>query len=373
MKVPMYNNKPKQNNKKSLETGPNKRFLWFSLFLLGWAGCGEKLRHIPMKPMDLQDTAVVQEILPSQIPSEEENADAGTARLDKTPGLLPEEQDRTGIQRPFAVPMTYRLIPDPDRESVFDTLLGPKQNAYFLQERLGETFTVFSEEGIPVRMAQARRLGGKEGSILILLGMSVFPTGASIEKVYTFEKGTAASVKPYQAGKDNFLKQFQDHRVFEKSGKIQGITGATPVWKPVAEQIQDIRETLLKEKADAEWLAAIKNRGSLWHRSGTVVAEPAKSDTESVTEEVSILQPMADPVSIVQDSNLPYPLADEAMQADSVFEASAELSEAAILADHSPNAILYEYRQAVAAAETSLLICGLLIVTTAQIKRITYK
>lgn len=331
-----------------------KKILWLVLFLIGLSGCGKELGPLSLAPTDAIESAVIQDLVqPERGPEEKETH-------------VPQTEPRT--ERAAVVPTAYRLLPASDREVVFDTLLGPKQDAYFLQEHRGETFIVFNEEGMPVRMAHARRLGGKEGSILILLGMSVSPQMASLERIYTFEWGTTAAVKPYLAGKDSFLKQFQDPRVFDKSSKIHGITGATPIWKPVAEQIQQIRETLLKAKADAEWIAAVKSQGHFWQRSDRRVADGTNGDSNPTLQE----QPQITDVSVVQDSNSPHLSSSGEMQNELVLEGPGESGAEAFLTESTPNTILYEHWKMIAVAEVSLLVCGLLIVITTQIKRTVY-
>lgn len=329
--------------------------LWL-LFFLAAAGCREEFSAIPFNSAANTKLAIAQDSPQPESPAEEN-------QTPPPPTESPED-------RPAAIPASYRLLPPPEREAVFDALLGPNTDAYFVQEQRGETFVVLNDQALPIRLGWAGRLGGKEGAVLILLGMSVSPQNASIEKVYTFETGTAASLRPYQADKHDFLKQFENKQVFEKPDTIHGITGATPIWKPIAARIQEIREDLLKKKSDPDWLAAVKSRGFLWRRNKKTAAVPFPQAQSAPQIDPTPKSPSENSqTSANLESNPP---AAEAVPEEPALEIPEAFPDEPFLSGSTPNTVLYEHWKGIAAVEITILVCGLLIVLTAQIKRIVY-
>ncbi len=308
------------------------------VFLTVLTGCREEYKHLTFEPTDV----------PMQTVEDVNPADhAVTAEL------------TISGEKPGAVPYTYHLLPASEREAVFDMLLGPDRDVFFLQEPGRETLVAFDGQSDEIfRVAQACRIGNEKSSVLILLGMTALPHQPPAIKVYTFEKGRAADDKPYKAGKYTFLEQFRDPQVITRPKEIQGITGATPIWKSVAGQVRNSYELLLKDKASAAWVAGIRDNGKVWHRGADTVDSQASEQEDTAT-------------SVARVDSISMDLAG--MQSDQNTPESFTFTEEDSLMAASQSEFLYDHWKMVAMAEISLLACGLLIVAATQFKRAVYK
>ena len=312
------------------------------------SGCHEEYERLSFQPTDTPTQAMAA-------------AEPIGPELPVSPKII--EKKLPGPEKNGEVPFTCSLLPVPERKTVFDALLGQDKDVFFMQEPGTETLVAFDDEHTtPVRMVQACRIGNEESAVLILVGISDLSQEVPTTKVYTFEKGRAAGIELYRAGKDNFLQQFQNAQIITKPKEIQGITGATPIWKPIAEQARRSYQTLLKNKADAAWINSIQQNGKIWHRGNPVIAQ---------SEPPAAAQPENTVSSPEQPDSLPTELSPkESVQ--SLPEFSSFIEDNTLMAD-SESDLLYEHWKVVAAAEIALLVCGLLIIAVAQFKRTVYK
>jgi hypothetical protein len=274
----------------------------------------------------------------------------------------PGEQRVTKPEEAESVPAVYALLSAAQRKTVFDQLLGQARDVFILQESGEETYAAFDEDSqIITHLAQAHLLGDPDNSILLFLGITFADGQSPTVNVLTFEKGRSPDIQRYKAGKEDFLKQFSNVPMIADDRQIQGITGATPVWKPIAQQIQESYSLLLDEKSDPAWIVQIKQNGKIWHRS---VPEPSESvPPNSVQPQESTILP--DPPT----SAVIHPMA---VFADS-FDDAYDFEPTENLTANSGQDYLYKHWQVVAAVEITLLVCGLLIIVTMQIVRAVYK
>lgn len=170
------------------------------------------------------------------------------------------------------IPISARYIPASQLGRILDETMGPDSEILFTSDEGKETFVVFDpNEAKPIRMAQVRRIASPKGFVIAFLGLSTEHNPDLITNVYSFEFGKSLpGLGLYSLGKDKFLKQFQGRMVHNGFGKIDGITGATPIWRPVEDIIREMAKNLIELKDDSEFLDYIQNNGKLWQRHLTL-------------------------------------------------------------------------------------------------------
>lgn len=192
-----------------------------------------------------------------------------------------------------AVPVSLKYIPADKLTKILNEVMGTDNKVLFISDRTGETFVGFDpNSGEPVRMAQVRRIANSKGSAVILLGLSTVHNPESITKVYSFEYGESMpGIALYTFSKDRFLQQFVGRRIVRGIGKIDGITGATPIWKPMAEEITSMVKKLIILKRNSEFIHKIKTEGKLWQ---PFLAMQAAGPSEQFQQQLSARRPKAD-------------------------------------------------------------------------------
>lgn len=169
-------------------------------------------------------------------------------------------------------PVSVRFIPASRLKSILDETLGSDAEVLFASDEQKETFVVFDPNRTePVRMAQVRRIANSKGYAVVFLGLSTEHNPESITKVYSFEfGGNMPGYGLYSLEKNKFLQQFQGRLINYSIDKVDGITGATQIWRPVAEKIKEMAKNLVELKHDSGFLEYIKNNGKQWQRDLTV-------------------------------------------------------------------------------------------------------
>ena len=165
----------------------------------------------------------------------------------------------------YYTPAICRVIHD---TSVWDNLLGQTNEIIVKEEQNTTTLAVPNEKHTGLlRLAQTRMLGTDTGSVLILAGVSFESNEPVTTGPFTFEFGNPMQgTELYTTGKESFLMQFSGTPPQKISNKIQGITGATMIWKPVAGQIKQMTAQLLRYGQDKAFIENIISQGTIWQR-----------------------------------------------------------------------------------------------------------
>ena len=176
-------------------------------------------------------------------------------------------------------------------ESVLHNVLGDSADAnstvLFNSDSTDETLVVFDANLTrPLKIAQVRRIAGRKGSSTILMGLSLDNGSPTITKADTIERGDSMpGLKPYLLGKKRFLAQYEGRSATDAFGGIDGISGATPIWKPVAGNLKEMVWNLVKLASDTEFLNRIRTDGRVWQGRA---ADNTKIVIEDVNTKVAV-------------------------------------------------------------------------------------
>lgn len=284
-----------------------------AIVLLGFVfGCEEQLRPVEQEA-GIPTSGIVQSVAPQQ-------------ETFSVPSTLPaarSEQTPPGTSAPESVgfqPAICRLIPANMQTEVWDTLLGTNPVVYVRQLPQTTDFVVLDElHGGILRAARSKTLGTKSGSILILAGINLETQNPVITGPFSFESGKPMpGTGIYASNKAKFLSQFSGGYLQKTTSKIQGITGATMIWKPVAKEIQQMSSDLIKQGHDTTYIEALVSENQIWKRSATAEpdANPVSANQVAVSPEQSnsppppTQNPPAAPVSV------PAPVAQVQMETE---------------------------------------------------------
>jgi hypothetical protein len=284
-----------------------------AIVLLGFVcGCEEQLR--PMEQdAEIPPSGIMQPVMPEQ--------DTAAVRFtvpetksEQTPPVASTQQSG-GFE-----PAICRLIPATMQTEVWNTLLGTNPVVYIRQLPQTTDFVVLDElHSRILRAARSKILGTKSGSILILAGINFETQNPVITGPFSFESGKPMpGTAVYTANKTKFLSQFSGSTLQKTTSKIQGITGATMIWKPVAKEIQQISSELIKQGDDASYLDSLISGNVIWKRS--MAAEPVTSlvpaDPVNVSPEQSDSPPPPAQNPPAAPALLPAPVAQIEMETE---------------------------------------------------------
>ncbi|MEN6307576.1 MAG: hypothetical protein ABFD91_07460, partial [Anaerohalosphaeraceae bacterium] len=276
-------------------------------------GCEEQLR-----PME-QDTDIARSAaVLSAVPEQDRPA---------VPSSIPEvKSGQTALIAPISdsggfKPAICRLIPANMQTEVWNTLLGTSPIVHVRQLPQTTDFFVLDELHTRIlRAARSKTLGTKSGSILILAGVNFETQNPAITGPFSFESGKPMpGTGIYAANKTKFLSQFSSGTLQKTTSKIQGITGATMIWKPVAKEIQQISSDLIKLGQDPSYIDSLVTENQIWKRSSPTAepdANPVPANQVTISPEQSNSQPTLAQNSFAPPAPLPAPATQVEMETE---------------------------------------------------------
>lgn len=270
------------------------------IVLLGFVcGCEEQLRPVEQEA-GIPPSGMVQSVAPQQETFSVPSTLPAARSEQTTPGTSTPES--RGFQ-----PAICRLIPANMQTEVWDTLLGTNPVVYVRQLSQGTDFVVLDNVNKRIlRAARSKTLGTKSGSILILAGVNFETQIPVITGPFSFESGKPMpGTGVYAANKTKFLSQFAGGSLQKTTSKIQGITGATMIWKPVAKEIQQMSSDLIKQGHDTTYIETLLSENQIWKRSSATAepdANPVPANQVGISPEQS-----APPLPPAQNTPAPSP------------------------------------------------------------------
>lgn len=186
-------------------------------------------------------------------------------------------------------PVSLQYISASELDMILTETMGPEAEILFTSDGQQETFIVFDPNKTePTKMAQVRKIANSKGSAVVVLGLETDHNPESITKTYSYEfNKNMPGYGLYALGKEEFLRQFQNRFVKDGFGDIDGITGATPIWKPISDQINEMAKNLIQLKHNPEFLEYVKNNGNKWQPSSILETDLQDQDIESSPEQTS--------------------------------------------------------------------------------------
>lgn len=190
----------------------------------------------------------------------------------------PESMD---VNTDIPTPVSLKYISASELDMILNETMGPENEILFTSDGQQETFVVFEPNTTePVKMAQVRKIANSKGSAVVVLGLETDHNPESITKAYSYEfNKNMAGFGLYTLGKEKFLGQFQNRFIKNGLGNIDGITGATPIWKPISEQINEMAKNLIQLKHNPEFLEYVKTQGNKWQPDSTLAIEESNIDS----------------------------------------------------------------------------------------------
>ena len=173
-------------------------------------------------------------------------------------------------------PVSTRYIPSSRLDMILNETMGSDNEILFASDDQKETFVAFDPNtNEPVKMAQVRKIANSKGSAVVFVGLDTSHNPESIVKTYSYEVNkNMPGYNLYTIGKEKFLRQFQNRPASDAVDHIDGVTGATPVWKPISEQIGEIAADLVQLKHNSEFLNFMQTQGKKWQPDSTIEAGP---------------------------------------------------------------------------------------------------
>jgi|GEM_PF-3414896 len=318
------------------------------IVLLGFVcGCEEQLG--PMEQDAQIPPAVIVQSAASQPEASAVPSSLSAVKSEQTPPAASTQQSG-GFE-----PAICRLIPATMQTEVWNTLLGTNPVVYIRQLPQTTDFVVLDElHSRILRAARSKILGTKSGSILILAGIDFETRNPVITGPFSFEFGKPMpGTGIYAANKTKFLLQFSGGTLQKTTSKIQGITGATMIWKPIAKEIQQISSELIKQGDDASYIDSLISGNVIWTRSmGTdkPVTAMAPADPVGVSPEQSASPPPPAQNPPAAPISLPVPVAQVQMETE------------------APTDLLLAYWQWIGFGELSMLGSAVLIISFNSLK-----
>ena len=173
-------------------------------------------------------------------------------------------------------PVSTKYIPSSRLGMILEETMGSDNEILFASDGQKETFVVFEPNTTePIKMAQVRRIANSKGSAVVFVGLDTSHNPESIVKTYSYEVNkNMPGYNLYTIGKEKFLRQFQNRLVSSAIDDIDGITGATPVWKPISEQIGEIAADLVQLKHNPEFLNFVQTQDKKWLPGSIIETSP---------------------------------------------------------------------------------------------------
>jgi hypothetical protein len=223
-----------------------------------------------------------------------------------------------------SLPLSYGIIPAEQRDALYKELFG-NEDIYFFNDDFGETLISYDSAGNPQVIAKARLLGTAQSGILILAGFK-YSEPLTLNKVYTFENGDSLpKLGVYKRGKAEYLSQFED--TDSSAGlRVDGITGATKICKPLTKEIKAVVSKALAESRSGNYGFELRQAGNVWLRKPRPVL-PATTPKEETEPQAEIAPEKAAATETAEHEAVAEPQAEPAVEekpAEVIAEAARE-------------------------------------------------
>jgi hypothetical protein len=325
------------------------------------SGCGDKFSSVnledalPLAKPDIVESHAEPE--QSQPAVYDVNIPEHSAAVDAAPAAV------------SIMPVSLKYISKEESKKIFDEIMGDSESIYFVQKGNSETFVVFDDEGHAIKMAQLRLIGNSKGFIAVVAGISTDRQMPLLSRIYVLEHGVSTpAIKPFHKGKERFLKQFENRKLSKRIGKVDGITGATPIWKPISAEIKKLIASLLKLKADTTGLAKLKEDSHLWLRNPKTPANiPPDTDLNKSEDDIvqAVIKPVQQVVAVLENL-VSEKVTTKPVESDFNMQGDFEMPQDDTFEQED---ILFTHYRAIGIAEVSLISLGLIIMLVGQYRR----